>query len=147
VRCTAGVIAPGVDTRGDGGYIIWWPAAGLPVLCDAPPAIWPAWLLADLTLPHASRPAWTLPAAPPRGARYAGAALRHAAERVARAPAGGRNTTLNAEAFGLGRFIASGLLVGQDVADVLAAAAVDAGLAPREIEATLRSAFAARGLW
>ena len=48
IRSTASKIAPGVDTRGDGGYVIWWPAAGVPVLCDAPPARWPAWLLAEL---------------------------------------------------------------------------------------------------
>ena|SRR5215469_5065043 len=43
----------GIDGRADAGYIVWWPAAGLPVLCDAPPAPWPAWLLSDLQLSKA----------------------------------------------------------------------------------------------
>ena len=50
VRCTAGKIALGVDTRGEGGYVIWWPAAGLPILSGAPRAPWPSWLL-DLLRP------------------------------------------------------------------------------------------------
>ena len=28
------------------GYVVWWPAAGLPVLSDEPPAAWPEWLAA-----------------------------------------------------------------------------------------------------
>jgi hypothetical protein len=25
LRCSRGLIAPGVDVRADGGYVIWWP--------------------------------------------------------------------------------------------------------------------------
>jgi len=32
VRCSTGRISPHVDTRGIGGFIIWWPATGLEVL-------------------------------------------------------------------------------------------------------------------
>jgi len=43
LTCTVSRIAKGIDVRADGGYVIWWPAAGLPVLCDAPVAQWPSW--------------------------------------------------------------------------------------------------------
>jgi len=45
LRCSAGLIAPGVDVRADGGYAIWWPANGFPVLSDAPMTDWPDWLV------------------------------------------------------------------------------------------------------
>ncbi len=42
---TVGRIVRSVDTRSDGSYVIWWPAAGLPVLRDGPIATLPDWLL------------------------------------------------------------------------------------------------------
>jgi hypothetical protein len=51
VRSSAGRISLGVDVRSDGGCIIWWPAAGFPVLSDAPIAPWPQWLLAQALPP------------------------------------------------------------------------------------------------
>jgi Bifunctional DNA primase/polymerase, N-terminal len=49
IRGTSSKIAPGVDTRGTGNFVVWWPAAGYPVLRDdLPLAPWPEWLLAEL---------------------------------------------------------------------------------------------------
>ena len=50
VLTSAGVLAKGVDTRGEGGYIIWWPAEGHEVLNDE-------WLPWPLVKPHERRPA------------------------------------------------------------------------------------------
>ncbi len=45
MRCSASRIAPGIDVRADGGYIVWWPAAGLDVLHPDTIAEWPEWLI------------------------------------------------------------------------------------------------------
>jgi hypothetical protein len=148
MRCWAGRPVPGIDGRSDGGYVVWWPATGLPVPCDSRPAPWPDWLAEELAL----LPTRRLPA-PPRiievgrdSRAYCAAALQNAVRRIATAPIGNRNAELNREAYGIGRVVAAGWLDGQEAADALAAAAVAAGLQWREIEATLRSAFRARGL-
>ena len=151
LRCWTGRPVVGIDARSDGGYVIWWPATGLPVLSDAPPAPWPEWLLDELSPPSAPAPpaVWNPLGCPTRyrvASRYASAALQHAADRVTLAPTGSRNATLNAQAYGIGRLVAAGLLDGQEVADTLAMAAVAAGLAPQEIARTLGSALRARGV-
>ena len=56
MRNTQGKIALGVDTCGDGGYVIHWFAAGLPCLDQSPPASWPAWLLAKWTPTQSETP-------------------------------------------------------------------------------------------
>ena len=55
VTNTQGKIARGVDTRGDGGYVIVWYCAGLDCLDQSPPAPWPDWLIAA-TAPPAPQP-------------------------------------------------------------------------------------------
>jgi hypothetical protein len=143
VRNSAGKIAPGVDVRGDGGYVIWWPAKGLPVTNAGALADWPAWLLAAINPPPRPRPAEPPPI---QGGGYALSALRRGVDAVARAAPGTRNDTLNREAFALSRFARCGALDPQLIANHLAAAAASAGLSLSEIAATLDSAFRARGI-
>jgi hypothetical protein len=69
VRNSAGKIWPHVDTRGEGGYIIWWPATGLEVIDAGVLAPVPDWIVrrlnppapspnpAAITIDHASSPA------------------------------------------------------------------------------------------
>jgi hypothetical protein len=46
VRNRSGMF-PGVDVRGDGGYVIWWPQVGLNWSAN-PVADWPEWLLEEV---------------------------------------------------------------------------------------------------
>jgi hypothetical protein len=50
LRCTSGKIAPGIDVRAKGGYVIWWPREGLPFE-DHPLCEWPDWLLQEAMKP------------------------------------------------------------------------------------------------
>jgi hypothetical protein len=43
-RCSAGRIAPGVDVKADGGYVIWWPSAGCELVLCEPLEEWPEWI-------------------------------------------------------------------------------------------------------
>jgi hypothetical protein len=75
--------------------------------------------------------------------RYAEAALAAEADRVARAPVGARNDTLNRAAFALGRLVGAGLLDEASVRRELARAARHAGLGRAETVRTIRSGLTA----
>ena len=147
LRNSAGRLAPGCEVRADGGDVLWWPAAGFPVLSDAQAAAWPDWLLHALqasSMPSVPCPASALPGSCDAGGRrYAVGALRHAVRLIAAAPEGARNDVLNREAFGLARFISLGLLSAVDIVGSLAIAAQTAGLPAAETERTITSALRA----
>jgi Bifunctional DNA primase/polymerase, N-terminal len=138
VGCSAGKLAAGVDTRGDGGYVVSWFAAGLPCLDHSPPAGWPAWLLAELR----SRPAPAPPLRPPspRGDRAIDGALRL----VATAAEGERNAVLHWAACRLAERVRDGQISANEAEALLVAAGRAAGLPEPEARATARSGLRRR---
>ena len=137
LRCSVGKIAPGIDVRATGGYAIWWPAAGLPVLCEVPTAIWPDWLPARLSSPTRASPSRI--AAPDRHA------ITRLVHLVAGAPVGERNNLTFWAACRAGEMVASRLLDADVAAAVIAEAATRAGLSRAEAERTARSGIRATG--
>lgn len=131
IKCSAGRIAPGVDVRSSGGYIIWWPAAGFPILSDAPLAPWPDWL---------RPPSRTqTPRAQGRMVVPDSAAINRLIQLVAAAQPGERNNLTFWAACRAGEMVLSGLLPERTAALVIADAAIRAGLTPAEAERTVWS--------
>jgi hypothetical protein len=120
MRCSAGRIAAGVDVRASGGYAIWWPAVGCPVLWEVPPAKWPEWL----------RPQLASPARPPtrRVLVPNDHSLRGLIRLIAGARSGERNCLTFWAACRAGEMVASGLLHADTAVEVIAEAASRAGL-------------------
>jgi Bifunctional DNA primase/polymerase, N-terminal len=152
-RSTASRIAPGIDTRSGGGYVI------------APPSVHGSgavyrWL--DPTREPVPAPEWLLELlehgrhhedeAPGERRRlpdgvmftpYGGSALDRITAEMAGTAEGERNATLNGLAYRCGRLSAAGQLADWVARRDLVAAALAAGLAPDEAEKTFRSGFTA----
>jgi hypothetical protein len=132
LRCSISKIARGIDVRANGGYIIWWPATGLPVLRAAPLADWPDWLLHDLVRSLDPPP-------PPRIVVSDTFALAQLVRLVAGAHEGERNNLTFWAACRAGEMVGSGLLDPETAIGIITEAGVCAGLARSEAERTARS--------
>lgn len=142
-------VGPGVDIRGDGGYVIAPPslhAAGDRYVWTSGgrPPLLPEWL-ERMVEPPRIRPSTTREPIPVSEAldRWAAAALRGEIERVRFAPEGTRNHTLNRAAFALGQIAGAGVLDTDAVESYLLQAAAAAGLGEREAALTVRSGMTA----
>jgi len=151
VRNSAGRLGPLIDVRADGGYVVGdgsvidgrrYAARGdfLPLALPLP--TWLARLLGEEPAgPDSARPLPVLDRT--QGRAYALAAFREETRRVAQAPVGTRNDTLNRAAFSLGQLVAAGLIPPLPVMTGLADAAARAGLPDDEARRTIRSGMAA----
>jgi hypothetical protein len=128
LRCSVGKISSGIDVRATGGYVIWWPAANMPVLSDVPAAPWPVWLKAP------SRASAGAPNSRPRVPDDH--AIARLVRIVAGAPAGERNSLTFWAACRIGEMVASGLLETSAAAEIIAEAARRSGLPHTEAERT-----------
>lgn len=139
IKNSAGKLGPGLDTRGDGGYVILPPSqhpSGNPYewTTSHPTAEAPAWLLEKLTERHSEKPA---PIA--TGGEYGRAALARELAELTGAAEGSRNSRLNTAAFSLGQLVAGGELDRGQVGAALTAAAASIGLPHQEAAATIAS--------
>jgi hypothetical protein len=126
VRNTESKIAPGVDTRGDGGYMIWWPSFGGSVACAAPIAPWPQWLLHILIKPaepETERKPWSGATSNANVRRI----VQRQLDRVAQAAPGQRHTTLRNTSLLIGGLLKGANEPGGDVAEGLLSAIKAAG--------------------
>jgi hypothetical protein len=143
VRNSAGKIAPGIDVRGEGGFVIWWPATGCSVLHDGPLAPWPQWLLSVLTPPPAPRPPIT--ARRINANTFAMRLIERALFRVRTAAPGQRHAKLRAAACTFGGLLdAGGITEAEAERELLVAVYAAGGLDVHEPNARATIAWGLR---
>lgn len=148
-------LGPGLDTRGNGGYVVCPPSNHVSGgvyqwLNQERAAVVRRWLL-ELLRPPAPPPrpavhylgSERLPPGAPRAARYGEAAMALEESSVRMAIPGTRNHTLNRAAYSLGQLVAGALLDINLVAGSLLDAAIAAGLTEVEARRTIESGIAA----
>jgi hypothetical protein len=113
LRCSAGLLGPGLDVRATGGYVItpspgsgyeWDPILNFDTIApvEAPSWLWPAKPSRPTTVsPKPLQPVVGL-------SPYGEAAIELACRAITRAPRGEQERTLNAECFSIGALVGAG---------------------------------------
>ena len=143
VKNTASKIARGVDTRGEGGYVIWWPQLGFEVMHGNVLAQVPEIILAAFTAPPRPEPR-PYSGIPYHGKGNSEAAVRGILTAVGGAQEGERNNLLNWGAWTLRSMINSGELdyrSGAEARTALLEVGMSIGLPRAEVERTIKSAM------
>jgi Bifunctional DNA primase/polymerase, N-terminal len=139
VKCTAGKLHPHIDTRGRGGFIIWWPATGLEVLHANVLAPVPEFILRLLRpIPEPSPPSIRTTLATPQ---IAARQLEGIVRTIGEAPEGERNCILFWGANRLAEMAQEGLLTRGEAMAIAVEAACHNGLPRFEAQRTVASAF------
>jgi Bifunctional DNA primase/polymerase, N-terminal len=148
LRCSSGKIAPGVDVRADGGYMIWWPAEGLPFE-DYPASglpAWPLWLLRSLMPKPVLHPhQCPSPRSKGFGTTAAGNQILGLVAFVANSKKGERNARTYWAGCRAKEMIATGIVEANSLGEVIVEAAVSSGLPRQEARATVASAMRGGG--
>jgi Bifunctional DNA primase/polymerase, N-terminal len=149
VKNSASKIHKGVDVRGEGGYIIWWPTTGCVVEIDIEReqlSVWPSMLVAaDEPLPAPPDPNRVMGRLSPGRLKEKAIGL---VQFVLEASEGERNARLYWAACRVRDMDADGVfcvgLTRDDLLDALHQAALSIGLKAKETRLTLRSALRGR---
>lgn len=137
-KCSAGKIAHGVDTRGAGGYIIWWPANGFDVQHAQVLAPVPDWIAASPNPPTNN----VVPFPPqPSSLNKYHAKLAGVLRTIATAREGERNQIAFWGACRLAEMVAAGELSRDHAMALALEAASRTGLPRMEALRTAQSAF------
>jgi Bifunctional DNA primase/polymerase, N-terminal len=139
VGCSVGKIWPHIDTRGKGGYIIWWPAEGLDVLHGNALAEVPDFIIRLLNPPEPVYPKRQLTA--PLSDKHLNRKIDGIIGVIAAARDGERNNKLNWGAYRLAELVGQSALAPGVAFELAVEAGLQAGLSSREVKRTVESAF------
>jgi hypothetical protein len=145
VKCTSGKLYAHVDTRGLGGYIVWWPASGLEVLHENVLAPVPEWIIKRLQTERTVMPTVQVPRRP-LSAKDAEARVSGVIRKVARTREGNRNSVAYWGAHRLAELVQDNILDRSAAVEIIVEAASRSGLPRAEAARTAKSALKRAGV-
>lgn len=143
LRNTAGQLGVGLDTRGEGGYVVGQGSFGnaYTLVVEGDPAKAPDWLVQALLATSAGQGGAPAERYVVQGDAdtYVDQAVEDDLAEIRTAERGERNHVLNTKAYNLGRWVGGGHLTETQAHELLLDAATRAGIPSSEAQATIRS--------